>query len=155
MDKDITLKLATMEDADILLEWRNDPKTKEASYNMEDIKKENHLIWLSKIINDPSRTLFIAWKKIGEAKIAVGTVRADYDKTNDAYELSWTVAPDARRKGIGKKIVATIANILSDRNIKAKIKQGNFASKAIAKYAGMIFRYNDNGILHYFRAGNQ
>ena len=152
MDKELILKEATMDDVQMLLEWRNDVQTKLASHNQDDVEKEEHLIWISRIINDPNRLLYVAWQKIKPDGVqAVGTCRADYCKLNDVYELSWTVAPEARGRGTGKRMVAILANQLKDKNIRAEVKADNIGSKKIALYAGMVVDYYGNGVCHYCR----
>ena len=152
MDKELILKEATMDDAQMLLEWRNDVQTKLASHNQDDVEKEDHLIWISRIINDPNRLLYIAWQKIKpDGILAVGTCRADYCKKEDCYELSWTVAPHARGRGTGKQMVAILANQLKDKNIRAEVKADNIGSQKIAEYAGMIWDYCRNDVCHYYR----
>ena len=54
----------------------------------------------------------------------------------DYCELSWTVAPEARNKGFGKKMVQIAAEKIGGR-ITAQIKEGNEASVAIAKGIGL------------------
>jgi predicted GNAT family acetyltransferase len=68
---------------------------------MELVEEDNHKKWLNSILNNENRQLYIAL----ENEIPVGTVRADFDKQNIEYELSWTISPDFRGKGIGKIMV--------------------------------------------------
>ena len=70
-------------------------------------------------------------------------------KSNDIeYELSWTISPDFRGKGIGKIMVKILADRLQAK-IRAEIKKGNIASVRIAEYAGMTFKKEENQVLHY------
>ncbi len=97
LEKDtIKLRPATIQDADLLLEWRNDPETRSASHKTAVVQREEHISWLLKTLDNPSRRLLIA----EENEVPVGTVRADF--SDGVYELSWTVAPDARGYGVGK-----------------------------------------------------
>lgn len=151
MDKEIILKEAIMDDAQMLLEWRNDAQTKLASHNKDDVTEGEHITWISKIINDPNRKLYIAWFKVSvDSVMAVGTCRADYDEHEDIYELSWTVAPEARGRGTGKRMVAILANNLSDKNIRAEIQSENIGSIKIAEYAGMKLQDIDGDNVEYY-----
>jgi len=138
------LRKVTFEDWKILLEWRNNLETRKNSHNMELVEEENHKKWLSSILTNENRQLFIAL----DNEIPVGTVRADFDKQNTDYELSWTISPDFRGKGIGKKMVKLLSDKLQAK-IRAEIKNGNIASVKIAEYAGMTFKKEENGVLHY------
>ena len=138
------LRKVTFEDWRILLDWRNNLETRKNSHNVELVEEENHKKWLNSILANENRQLFIAL----ENEIPVGTVRADFDKKNTEYELSWTISPDFRGKGIGKIMVKLLADKLQAK-IRAEIKNGNIASVKIAEYAGMKFKNDENGVLHY------
>lgn len=141
----IRLRPATLQDAEMLLEWRNDPETRNASHNTAEIQREEHISWLTKTLNNLSRRLFIA----EENGLPVGTARVDF--SNGVYELSWTVAPNARGRGVAKRMVSLLASQISEP-IRAEVKSGNLASARIAEYAGMEFDREVDGVLHYKRA---
>jgi RimJ/RimL family protein N-acetyltransferase len=144
-DDAIRLRLATIQDADLLLEWRNDPETRNASHNTGEVQREDHVSWLTKTLNDASRQLFVA-EEIG---VPVGTVRADL--ADGVHELSWTVAPSARGRGVAKRMVALLASQISEP-IRAEVKSGNTASTRISEHAGLLFAREADGVLHYRRA---
>jgi len=106
--------------------------------------------------------LFIAWKisgiignkygDMGDVLQPVGTIRSDYHLEENCYELSWTVAPEARGRGTGKWMVAILANQLHDKNIRAEVKSENIGSIKIAEYAGMKLQGMDfDDICYYYR----
>ncbi|MGF6927544.1 RimJ/RimL family protein N-acetyltransferase [Chitinophaga sp. W2I13] len=138
------LRKATIEDWKILLDWRNDIETRKNSHKIEIIEEENHKKWLSSILAAENRQLFIAI----DNELPVGTVRADFDDQFNAYELSWSISPEVRGKGVGKEMVKLLTDKLNTR-IRAEIKSGNIASIKIAEYVGLTFKEEDNGILHY------
>lgn len=140
----LSLRLAKLDDAGILLEWRNNPATREASHNTVLISETEHIQWFKNILANENRTLYVA--EIDG--VLVGTVRMDWDTSG--YELSWTVSPDMRGTGIGKAMVCKLANQIS-QSIRAEIKVGNIPSVRIAEGAGMVFQSENNGILHYSR----
>ncbi len=144
MKKTITLRPASMDDANILLEWRNDPETRRSSHNTSEVVWEEHLAWLKKTLSNTNRRLLVA----EENGAPVGTVRADLSE--GVWELSWTIAPKARRRGGAKRIVALLAQQISEP-IRAEVKVGNVASARIAEHAGMVFIREVKGILHYSR----
>lgn len=139
------LRPATMEDAKLLLAWRNDPETRKASINTEEVTWDGHIAWLKRTLNDqpdpPNRYLFVA----EEEGTPVGTVRLDrLAEDQGGFELSWTVAPEARGRGVGRQMVETATKLpilLSERFI-ARIKPDNLASLKIVAAVGFI----ENGI---------
>jgi len=145
MNDKITLRLATMKDADILLEWRNNEDTRKSSHNTDEVQRDEHISWLSRAISNQNRRLYVA--EVNGSP--VGTVRADLSEGE--WELSWTVAPSARGRGVGKQMVAVMANKISEP-IRAEVKAGNIASARIAEHADMKFERESNGVLHYKRA---
>ena len=84
------LRTATIQDAELLLEWRNDPQTRKSSHTTHEVQKEEHIAWLNLTLTNTNRRLLIA----EESGVPVGTIRADY--SDGMFELSWTVAPNAR-----------------------------------------------------------
>ena len=140
----IKLRPASLDDADLLLAWRNDLQTRLSSHNTREIGREEHLAWLAETVSNPSRLLMVA----EEGGVPVGTVRAD--REDGVYELSWTVSPDARGRGVGKRMVALFASQISGP-VRAEVKPGNTASIRIMEYAGLQFDREENGVLHYRR----
>lgn len=143
-DNTIRLRTATLQDADLLLEWRNDSQTRNASHNTAVIEPKEHLAWLTRTLNNRSRQLFVA----EENGVPVGTIRADF--VDGFYQLSWTVAPKARGRGVAKQMVAGLAGQISEP-IRAEVKLGNTASVRVAEYAGMEFEREADGVLYYRR----
>jgi RimJ/RimL family protein N-acetyltransferase len=140
----ITLRPAVMEDAKTLLEWRNDASTRSSSHNSGLVKMDEHVAWLSATLNNPNRKLFVAEEK-GQS---IGTVRADLSE--GVNELSWTVAPSFRGRGLAKTMVSILANRI-DGPIRAEVKENNIASIKVAEFAGMTIERNENGVLHFKR----
>ena len=136
MKAELRLRPATLDDSDRLLVWRNDPATRRSSRNSEAVIAEAHGAWLRAVLADPDRRLMIA-ESGGEP---VGTVRADRDA--GGWELSWTVAPAARGKGYGARIVAAAMEGLFGL-IRAAIRPENGASLRIAEAVGMTMLRKD------------
>lgn len=144
MASDISLRRASMDDLEVLREWRNDPLTREASHNKNEVTREEHEQWLKATLSNPNRQLYVA----EENGIPVGTVRADF--SDGSYELSWTVTPKVRGRGIAKRMVAQLASQIKD-TVRAEIKVGNTASARIAENCGMKFEYEKDGVMYYRR----
>lgn len=142
MPKNLLLRPATLEDAELLFAWRNDPQTRAASHNQDEIPFQAHLDWLKTSLCNPHRKIYI----VEEDGKPVGTVRADWKQ--DAFLLSWTVAPAVRGKGIGKRMVSLLIQTLN-APVCAEIKVGNTASEKIALYTGMCLDHVKDGIQYY------
>lgn len=143
MAEDLCLRPATLSDTEILLAWRNDPAVRQASHDQSAIEYQAHQIWLRESLANPNRKIFIAERD----GIPVGTVRSDFD--GSAYELSWTVAPEVREQGIGKRMVAMLASQI-EGSMRAEVRIGNVASVRIAEHVGMTLESVEDGI-QYFR----
>lgn len=142
--QDLRLRPATVADAALLLEWRNDEATRQASHNTGVVTPEDHARWLDALLRDPSRRLFIA-EVNGDP---VGSVRADRDPDGACHELSWTVAPAARGRGMGVRMVQLLLAEVSGP-VRAEVKPGNQASVRIAEAAGLAFDVERNGVMHF------
>jgi RimJ/RimL family protein N-acetyltransferase len=136
------LRRANIDDSELLLKWRNDRVTRRFSRNSAYIKREEHRNWISASLKNPTRQIYIA-EKGGKP---VGTVRADFD--GHAYELSWTVAPVARGRNIGKQMVARLLDVLGGP-VRAEVKKDNIASIKIAQAVGMALDRRDEGYLYF------
>jgi RimJ/RimL family protein N-acetyltransferase len=144
MKKGLNLRPATLEDAETLFEWRNDPQVRAASHNQDEISFESHLAWLESSLTNPDRKLYIA----EEDGVRVGTVRADL--VEGAYALSWTVSPEWRGKGIGRRMVSLLVEQIKEP-IQAEVKVENLASIKIAQTAGMKLDFTKDGITYFSR----
>lgn len=143
----IELRLATLEDLNFLLHCRNDQETRIASHSTLEVTKKEHKEWLSNLLNDSDRTLYIA----EENGIQVGTARADLIKGKTM--VSWTVSPNKRGSGRGKKILALLSSKINGP-ICAEVKNNNLASIKLAESIGMELEKESNGILYFIKNNN-
>jgi RimJ/RimL family protein N-acetyltransferase len=139
------LRSVVMQDADMLLTWRNDQETRKASHSTAEVGRGEHMAWLRRKLTNPACRLFIA----EENGVPVGTIRADL--VEDVWELSWTTAPEVRGQGIATRMAVLLACLIVEP-IRAEVKVDNLASARIAERAGMTFERETGGILHYRRA---
>jgi len=122
----IDLRPAGLQDAALLLLWRNDPLTRRFSINDAVVGWDEHIAWLEASLAMETRQLLVAVR--GRP---VGLVRIDRD---EATEMSWTVAPDARGQGVGRSMLAAALPIRG--RIVARIKSDNVASRRLASRVG-------------------
>ena len=98
---EVAVRAATMADAELLWHWRNDPATRENSRSHEPVPLESHLAWLQASLARADRHLLV-----GEvAGQPVGTVRWDHESAGE-WEVSITVAPDSRGRGVAAGLLA-------------------------------------------------
>ncbi|KZN14296.1 GNAT family N-acetyltransferase [Marinomonas sp. TW1] len=140
----VELRLATIEDTELLLEWRNDTATRQASLSSSKVTKEAHLTWLQASLGNTDRRLWIAQLE----GCAVGSCRAD--RQQDGWLLSWTIAPDMRGKGLAYPMVLAILNSLTGPFF-AQIKSDNMASIKVAEKAGFTCQETKDDVLYFVR----
>jgi RimJ/RimL family protein N-acetyltransferase len=116
------LRKATHNDWKILLDWRNDPTTKENSFNQDKISLKTHRLWFNDSLLNFQRNIYI----LEDNLTPVGSIRSD-NILHNQYLLSWSIAPNQRGKGYGNKILEIY---LQDKTGKfiAEIKPENIAS---------------------------
>lgn len=128
------LRRATIEDARMLLRWRNDAETRKQSISTEPVPWENHVQWLQKSLENPRRILAIA-ETLSEEPI--GTIRAD-TRDDGFTEISYTVAPAWRGKGVSKPMAQEfVRKFLQGKRIAASIKKGHGPSESVARALGL------------------
>ena len=144
-DGDLTLRFAEEQDAEMLLSWRNDPKTRQWSREQDVIELEDHLRWLRAVLQNPLVTIFVAYF----AEQPVGTIRTDFRE--GLCELSWTVAPAARGMGIAGRMASMLADQIDD-TIVAFVQRGNEPSIRVAEKAGLKYFSESAEMLEFRRA---
>ena len=101
-----------MADEALLLSWRSDEETQCASRASTPISVAQHHEWLSDSLRDSDRLLLVCED---QSKTPLATVRFDLDQRYGqfvVYEVSLTVAPNARRRGVGMKALTVGENFL-------------------------------------------
>ena len=116
------LRKAIFDDWKILLDWRNDPITRENSFETGEVSEQTHKIWFDKSLSNSNREIYI----LEDNSTPLGSIRSDMVNT-DKYILSWNIDPNQRGKGYGTKILEIY---LQDKTGKfiAKIKPENISS---------------------------
>ncbi|HEV2503141.1 MAG TPA: GNAT family N-acetyltransferase [Mesorhizobium sp.] len=122
------LRPATIDDAQLLFDWRNEPLTRAMSVNTEPVAWDDHVKWLSIRLARPEPGLYIC-----EDGIPCGMVRIDND------EISYTVDMDFRGKGLATKMLILARHQFGSK--RAKVKRSNEASAKAATKAGHTVEY--------------
>lgn len=150
----LSFRKAKMADADLLLQWRNDPIVRQFSFNQQIISKGEHIGWLEKVLKDSRRHLYIIINLQGES---IGVVR--FDEVGETAEINITIADEFRGKGYGCQSIWQACRffLASHPHIKkviARIKEENEVS--IKSFAKANFKENkrENRMVYLeFKAG--
>jgi UDP-2,4-diacetamido-2,4,6-trideoxy-beta-L-altropyranose hydrolase len=130
----LELRRARMDDADRLLDWRNDPDTRAASFTSGPVDDAGHVAWLGQQLDEPEPPIWIGAIR-GEP---VGVIRFTIE--GGVGTASVTVAPGHRGAGIGARLVTNgTARLLAGgaaRVVDAWIKPDNASSIAAFERAG-------------------
>lgn len=132
MIEKLNIRLATIQDAQLLFDWANDPITRLNSFNTAPIKWADHVTWLNKKLSDPESIIYLVY--IGENPIGV----VKFDKGIETI-IGVTVAPSQRGKGLGGAILRKACDEfwkINSEDVIAYIKKDNTASLRIFVKAG-------------------
>lgn len=145
----VDTRLATMHDADDLLEIKNEEAVRAFSIVSKDlIKRENHLKWLAAKIEDPNTLLYA----IIYGNRVIGDVRFDLGET---IEVSIRIAKDYRDMGIGSRIIKIASNRIQElhygKTLTAKIVEGNERSMKVFTKNGFKVISHADGISYLSR----
>lgn len=134
----ICLRPVSYSDIELLWEWANDPVTRQNSFDSAKIPWEEHSAWCQKKLAAADCRLWIA-SNGGNAP--VGCVR--FDCKESEVTISLTVAPSARGKGYGTKIIQQACDRLFAESqfhlVHAYIKPENIASVKVFEAAGFLY----------------
>lgn len=127
------LRLASLEDRDLLHAWRNDPVTRANSRFTAEVPYGTHVQWLTETLASRSVRLYIG-EHDGQP---VGTSRLDLGHHD--IEVSITVAPQERGKGYARPLLAaTLAEAGVVMPLVAQIEVTNTPSLLTFLHEGFV-----------------
>lgn len=132
----VNIRPATLEDSDDLMSWRNDWVTRANSRDQNLVVGEVHEGWLRGALVRTDTMLFVA----EQDGLTVGTVRWDA-RRDGVWEVSITVAPDARGRGIGAELLVLGERALSEAHVTATF------------FSAVVHRDNDKSTRLFLNAG--
>ncbi len=131
----IQFRKATLEDAKLLFDWRNDPQTRHSAFETAVIPWDRHVQWLTRKLQNPQTHIFILYN---EARSSVGQIRFDVDKGVGYVDIA--IDPKERKKGYATEgLLITCPHMFktaSLRKIVAHVKKDNEASYRSFRKAG-------------------
>lgn len=132
-----SLRLGRPEDAYPLWLWANDSASREASGNRALISWVDHLDWYRARLESPDALILIGEKADG---CPVGAIRFETADRWQRARLSYVVAPESRRQGIGHGLLQSgIAELLRRAPavvIEAMVRGGNAPSVRLFQRLG-------------------
>lgn len=134
----VTVRSASAADAELLLAWRNDPQTRAWSRTTAPVTPDEHRAWLDRVLATSDRLLLVAEQR----DQPVGTVR--FDRDDAGWEVSITLAPDARGRGLAVPVLLAAERVLdAPATIVATAHRDNAASMALFRRAGYLVDATD------------
>jgi UDP-2,4-diacetamido-2,4,6-trideoxy-beta-L-altropyranose hydrolase len=127
----VQLRLATMDDAGLMLKWQSAPGIRAHSRNPEAPETAEHARWMQNKLADPCCIFHV----ILHGGRPVGVLRLDR-QADGAYEISILVAAEAQDKNIGGAALDLAKRLLPDAVIRAVIHADNAASIRMFERAG-------------------
>lgn len=126
-DNNCFLRSVTMNDADLILEWVNDPADRVNSFSGEVIGRQEHYQWMKSCLGDPNIRLFILMLD----DIEVGHIKVYADRK--CAEIGYCIAPVWRGKGLSKKAIMLVSEEVKRdfpnvSTLVAQVKPTNIAS---------------------------
>lgn len=132
----LSARPAMIDDGQKLFEWRNDPTVRLNSRSRGEIDRGSHDEWLARSLEDPDRLLLM----IESDGMPVATCRWDR-RSADAWEISITVAPEMRGRGVAASAVQAAESALAELppiRLVAVVHRGNEASRRLFERAGYL-----------------
>lgn len=122
------LRYATMDDVELLYEWRNDEVVRMNSFNSNEIGYEEHVSWLKKYLKDECCRIYI----IVDDKECVGQIKVRV--IDNEAEVGYSIGKKFRGHGYGTKSLLLIKEQLKKdfpnvSKITGRVKVDNVVSK--------------------------
>lgn len=135
-NKNLSVRPARAEDAELLWSWANDAAVRERSFNQAAIAWDAHLEWFSRRLASPDTRFYLL---LDDGK-PVGQIRYDRAEKENSAEISFSVASEQRGKRFGVEILRLTTeralNELNCEKITALVIEGNEASSKAFVRAG-------------------
>jgi RimJ/RimL family protein N-acetyltransferase len=131
-----TLRPATLDDAQLIWNWRNHPEVRALSFSEQRIALGSHQSWMRQKLADPNCVYWIALDKFG---LPVGQIRCDVDAAGSAT-VNVIVEQGRRGTGIGTVLIKLAMDSMFEqglaRQMMAQIRPVNIASERAFRKVG-------------------
>lgn len=149
MDLSVRICFAELKDSLDILRWRNDTLTRSMSRNEDLIDVNSHTIWYSGLLKDSDRLLLIGVV----LEQSIGMVRFDRLHAQRSWEVSITLAPEHRGKGLGRKLLKAALLFFSFKHpnaeLVAEIKPCNATSRKLFEACGFNYHSSEEHVYRF------
>jgi UDP-2,4-diacetamido-2,4,6-trideoxy-beta-L-altropyranose hydrolase len=140
MAETVRVRKVAREDSDLVYRWRNDPVTRIASRNADEIGPQQHAVWLGRTLNDADKLLLLG--EVGQ--VPVGVIRFDR-RDAGMVEVSLYLDPELHGLGLGAGLLragedAARAWIGRKLTFAAKVRGGNSRVRKVLEAQGYSFK---------------
>ena len=154
-NKSIVLRKATMEDAELLFRWKNDPDTIANSITKRGVTMEEHVNWLQKVMENSNRQLFILEVEqipVGQLRLDLAVLEEDNSQSQKnmpaiTAEISYGLGVEYRGKGLGRVLLEQAESLVWLLNLKeltAEVLPHNMASQKLFRSLGFVEEQKDD-----------
>ncbi len=159
----IGLRPASLSDARFLFRLRNDPVTRQSSFQTAPLRFTDHRVWLAARLSDPERRVRI-WiallSRPDRSPVRMGQVRFDCDEQGRA-EISIALAPRFRGRGMASPLLlralakapASVQRVLARIRVENEISQKVFANAGFRRHGAVRPRPARHVVLLWRRWG--
>lgn len=121
------LRNVRQEDEMLILKWKNDAECIKNSFSEKSVTSEVHHEWFQKVLRKENVFFYI----LTDGATNMGQIRVDVE--NDFGVISYSIAPEFRKKGYAKKMLLLLIGKMNEipmgpKRLIAEVKRENYAS---------------------------
>jgi UDP-2,4-diacetamido-2,4,6-trideoxy-beta-L-altropyranose hydrolase len=134
-------------DEALLLDWANDPTTRQMAFQPHRIEADGHRKWLRRRLADPDNfRLFVIETAAG---VEVGQVRFELDE--GIWIISYSIAREFRGRGLAGQLLDTslkaLYEAIGSATVSGRVRPENIASRRVFERVGFtVVEADDNAI---------
>ncbi len=145
----LIVRQVTLNDERLLLEWANDPMTRQNSFSTGSISALAHKEWLYKKLHNLDITKFYIIQS--QDGTALGQVR--FDLKDGLWNIDYSISPNMRGLRLGRGVLSAGINRLRDEiasaSLCAQVKIRNSGSCRIFESLGFEIEKIDDNVVSY------
>ena len=153
IDKEIIIRSLKIDDLDMVLSWRNDPRIRPYMFNSNVITASEHVAWFEESVIDPSRRLLLVLRQ----DIPFGFAQFHISHCKAVVDWGFFVDPNGPKgqgQALGKSVLSFGFNKLNLLRVTGRVLSNNVRSISLHNRMG----FSCEGILrshHFSKSGYQ